>query len=377
MEFEKLLDKLSRLRTIPIKPEKLPDALSEINNRFLSETRLHYSDIVPDSGKQFYITYYPDGSRSFDDLFSSICMVTMDGSPVMSVFGSYLLQHTSGKVEFSFEDGFLTPAHKNNYIELNYVIEGRFHKQIEGKDYIFDKGDFLLINHDVENSEYMYSRNFAVITMQISNSFFDKTMNHSDITLAGNEAEEFFNRYIIKGRSEYLFIRCSPKEHSSPVPALLEQIIDELIEPRTGSAYIVMGYAARLLSLLPLKYKVTVERRDRKDAENRLFEKIRFLLEDCYEDVSIRDLVAAFGYNADYFNRLIKRHTGMTYSAFLQNIRLEKANLLLRTTEYPVVEIARKVGYSNVGFFYKIFTKKFQILPNEMRKKQNSAKESD
>jgi AraC-like DNA-binding protein len=88
----------------------------------------------------------------------------------------------------------------------------------------------------------------------------------------------------------------------------------------------------------------------------------------------MRDLIAAFGHNTDYFNRLIKRRTGMTYSSFLQNIRLERAGFLLKTTEYPVGEIAHKVGYENLSYFYKIFTNRFQMKPNEMRKLHSGEK---
>jgi AraC-like DNA-binding protein len=130
----------------------------------------------------------------------------------------------------------------------------------------------------------------------------------------------------------------------------------------------------RFLSLIPQNYKVSVEWNDRRRTENHLFEKICCLLQDCYEDVSMRDLIAAFGHNADYYNRLIKRHTGMTYSAFLQNIRLERAEFLLKTTDLLVEEIARKTGYENLSYFYRIFTKKFQVKPNEMRKACNDKK---
>jgi AraC-like DNA-binding protein len=253
-------------------------------------------------------------------------------------------------------------------MELDYVMEGRFHKQIEGKDYVFNKGEFLLINQGVSHSDYLYSRNMTVITLHISNEFLNKTMNHSEIALAGKEAEEFYNRFITKGRGEYHFVRFTPKEHSTPV--LFEQIINELIEPGAGSSYIVMGYVDRLLSLIPLEYQVDVEWGGKKVAEKNLFEKILFLLEDCHEDVSLQDLVAAFGHNPDYFNRLIKRYRGMTYSEFLQNIRLEKAEQLLRSTEYPVEVIAGKVGYKNMSYFYKIFMEKFQMSPGEMRKIQ-------
>ncbi|MDR0707994.1 MAG: AraC family transcriptional regulator, partial [Treponema sp.] len=161
--------------------------------------------------------------------------------------------------------------------------------------------------------------------------------------------------------------------YPSPLPGLFEHILDELTRPKSGGAHIVMGCVERLLSLLPLDYKVSVEWNDRKSEENRLFEKTRFLLEDCYEDVSMADLIAAFGHNKDYFNHMIKRHTGMTYSAFLQNIRLEKAELLLQSTEFPVEQIARKVGYENLSYFYRIFTRKFAMKPDEMRRSHKPA----
>jgi AraC-like DNA-binding protein len=129
-----------------------------------------------------------------------------------------------------------------------------------------------------------------------------------------------------------------------------------------------MGYVERLLSLLPLDYQVSVEWKNCKAAQNHLFEEIRRLLEERYQTVSMPDILAAFGHNKDYINQLVKRHTGMTYSAFLQHIRLEKAELLLKNTEFPVEEVARKVGYENLSYFYKIFTNKFKIKPNEMRK---------
>jgi transcriptional regulator GlxA family with amidase domain len=58
----------------------------------------------------------------------------------------------------------------------------------------------------------------------------------------------------------------------------------------------------------------------------------------------------------------------MAYSAFLQNIRLERAALLLKTTDFLVEEIANKTGYKNLSYFYKIFTGKYGIKPREFGK---------
>ncbi|MDR1072285.1 MAG: helix-turn-helix domain-containing protein [Treponema sp.] len=67
----------------------------------------------------------------------------------------------------------------------------------------------------------------------------------------------------------------------------------------------------------------------------------------------------------DYFNRLITRHAGITYSRFLQDIRLEKAEILLKTSQFAIEDIACRVDYENKTYFYRIFRDKFHTNPNE------------
>ena len=58
----------------------------------------------------------------------------------------------------------------------------------------------------------------------------------------------------------------------------------------------------------------------------------------------------------------------MTYSEFLQDIRLKKAEQLLLLTDTNVSEIAELVGYHNKGYFYKIFTERYGTTPAKYRK---------
>ena len=51
-----------------------------------------------------------------------------------------------------------------------------------------------------------------------------------------------------------------------------------------------------------------------------------------------------FHFQRDYFNRLIRKKTGMTYSEYLQNIRLEQAKRLLIETELTISEISEQVA---------------------------------
>ena len=58
----------------------------------------------------------------------------------------------------------------------------------------------------------------------------------------------------------------------------------------------------------------------------------------------------------------------MTYSEYLQDIRLKKARQLLEETDLSVADIAEQVGYHNKGYFYKLFTRKYGVTPAQYRR---------
>lgn len=58
----------------------------------------------------------------------------------------------------------------------------------------------------------------------------------------------------------------------------------------------------------------------------------------------------------------------MTYSEYLQNIRLEQAKRLLIETELTISEISEQVGYHNKGYFYQLFVNKYNMTPGKYKK---------
>ena len=56
-------------------------------------------------------------------------------------------------------------------------------------------------------------------------------------------------------------------------------------------------------------------------------------------EVTLELLKARFHYQEDYYNRLIKKNTGFTFSAYLQHLKIEKAKELLRVTSLSVHRI--------------------------------------
>jgi len=68
-----------------------------------------------------------------------------------------------------------------------------------------------------------------------------------------------------------------------------------------------------------------------------------------------------------YLSTIFKKETKQTFMNYLQNIRMEKAKELLRSTDMKTFEISEQVGYSESNYFSYCFKKFEGISPSEYR----------
>ena len=58
----------------------------------------------------------------------------------------------------------------------------------------------------------------------------------------------------------------------------------------------------------------------------------------------------------------------MTIYSYIQKLKLEKANLLLKDKILNIGEIAKDVGYKHQGHFSKLFFENYGIYPKDLLK---------
>jgi AraC-like DNA-binding protein len=215
--------------------------------------------------------------------------------------------------------------------------------------------------------EYCYHKNMAVMCLLISNSFFDKIIRPDISGVENNELGDFPHRFLGDMKRDFFFIRFIPKNGPAQIPPFFEHIYTEFLLPRAGGNHLIIGLVERFLNEFFHEYKYMVEWNDLTLIRKKEFEKVRAYMEEQYPQVTLEKLIEKFGRSINYFNKLIKSHTGKSYVKYLQDIRLEKAEHLLMTTKFPVEEIACQVGYKDPSHFYKIFYEKYHIRPKEIR----------
>lgn len=67
-------------------------------------------------------------------------------------------------------------------------------------------------------------------------------------------------------------------------------------------------------------------------------------------------------------NGLFVKHASMTCMAYLLNLRIDLAKILLTKTELPVNEISARVGYPDANYFAKLFRQETGMTPSQYRK---------
>lgn len=112
---------------------------------------------------------------------------------------------------------------------------------------------------------------------------------------------------------------------------------------------------------------------------SRLFPKERPLKEQLYHDITdyiswhvqenlrIPEIAVRFGYNEKYLTTFFKKHAGITLKQQILQTKMEVAKSSLSETTQPVAQIAYSLGFSDAHNFSNAFRKITGLSPSEYR----------
>lgn len=86
------------------------------------------------------------------------------------------------------------------------------------------------------------------------------------------------------------------------------------------------------------------------------------------KNLKLESLARLFNYNSSYLGKMFKDKMQLSFNNYLDVIRIEHAKELLETGEYKIYEVAEKVGYCSVDYFYSKFKKHVQVSPKNYKK---------
>lgn len=98
----------------------------------------------------------------------------------------------------------------------------------------------------------------------------------------------------------------------------------------------------------------------------------QYINEHYAEDLSLEILAEKVYLSPHYLSMLFSKQNGYGINKYIKQIRMEKAQELLRNTNLSINEISQLVGYSSSSYFCKSFFKDFEMTPENFRNKYTS-----
>lgn len=277
-----------------------------------------------------------------------------------------------------FTPGMKTQMHSHEYLELFYIIDGEYRQKILGNEYVFHKGELCLIDRNCQHQEILGDKPATILFLGITNIMFDDVMEKKVTT---ERISAFLKTALLKQKSlqQYLHFKPLPSDSLPPntghdkngfrIEDTLMQLLNELDHHDEASPYICQGLLLRIFYILSTQYDFSISQKLRREMNWILFEEITQFMNEHLADISLAALTKEFHFQEDYFNRLLKSHAGLTYTEYLQQCRLKRAEELLLSTSYSIDYIMELIGYHNKGYFYKIFLEKYKMTPAQYRAK--------
>jgi len=113
------------------------------------------------------------------------------------------------------------------------------------------------------------------------------------------------------------------------------------------------------------------------NTDKRLLQQITDHIKANYSNplISQVQICEIFNISVSFLTHIFKRHVGMSFSAYIQILRIDEAKQLIISTNESMNTIAKKVGYSNGNSMLKLFKRIEGLSPTQYKKNIMKAKQ--
>jgi len=225
--------------------------------------------------------------------------------------------------------------------------------------------------HLTTNSTYLFATSRQDMEITIEQS------NRSEIFILFI-GDFFIKRYLSDNKNEPInFLYQKLQEELSlelinetPTDALSLYLIDKIVNAKNNekmhsiiSEHRAIEYIIHRFSLIDLHVpdEHTTEELEIADKAKKI------ILQNYRIPPSIKELARLCATNDFKLKKYFKKVCQSTIYTYIQKLRLEKANLLLRENLMSVSDIANEVGYKHQGHFSAIFFKTYGVYPKDLK----------
>lgn len=186
------------------------------------------------------------------------------------------------------------------------------------------------------------------------------------ITVMG-ETAPFIKIAFLQGMAgEYLLEQLTAPRLLSPVPDQVHRLFQKMAEERPHAELIIL-LRALLLEMVEGSVALPAPTVSGKSA---LMTEAMTVIGDAFQqDLTLEGLALRLNVSYQHLSSLFHKQLGVTFSAYLTDIRLRHAAALLSDSSLSVTEICYACGYRNLSHFLRSFKKRYGATPKQYRAK--------
>lgn len=257
-------------------------------------------------------------------------------------------------------------AHKHNFFELIYIVDGTGTHCINKNIFHYKAGHFFLATPSI-----CHSFNVATTT-----KFF--LVRFNDIYLKAQQTADNTKDWIQK--LEYIFHNnthlpgCILKNQGDKVlvRSLVESIIREEINKEFYYKELVQQIINTMLTIVVRNISLTTPEKVKAVAPGAALNIVEYIHQHIYSPELLRTekIASHFSISLNYLGEYFKKHTGESMQQYITNYKLKLVETRLLHSDLRIGEIAVEMGFTDESHLNRIFKKYYGYTPSAYRKKE-------
>lgn len=254
-------------------------------------------------------------------------------------------------------------AHWHNSFELIEVVEGKFFCNVDGSEFLINKGNICIINRG--RLHHIYTEDHNAFKCRKKTIIFNPDYFIKD--------QNIYEKYILPllEKDAFAHIQFNIKKGIGlDINALMKEI--EALEDEKPIGYELEEYSLiyKVIRYLYLAYQSSKQSiHTTYDANVQIQRNMTsFIHEHFNSKIGLEDIAEAGQVSKSTCIRLFHKYTGKSPIDFLNNYRLQMSAEKLVTTSEQITEIAYACGFGQPSYFNRLFLKEYNMTPNQYRK---------
>ena len=254
-------------------------------------------------------------------------------------------------------------AHWHNSFELIEVVEGKFYCNVDGSEFLINKGNICIINRGRLHHIYTEDYNASMCrkkTIIFNPEYFIKDQN-------------IYKKYILPllAKDAFAHIQFNIKKGIGlDINTLMKEI--EALEDEKPIGYELEEYSLiyKVIRYLYLAYQSSKQSiHTTYDANVQIQRNMTSFIHEYFNSkIGLEDIAEAGQVSKSTCIRLFHKYTGKSPIDFLNSYRLQMSAEKLVATSEQITEIAYACGFGQPSYFNRLFLKEYNMTPNQYRK---------